>query len=239
MSRFGWAYVNDVITGSAAAGGPTNSVQFNSGSGVFSGSSNFMFNPTTNTVTLLGTLSGSSLIISASAISASAYYGVSGSGGGTPGGADTYLQYNSGSTFAGKSNLTFNYTTNTLRLTGTMNAESFTGSVSGAVGYFDTIVLGRTSTSSSITLNSTNHIVAVNTATATASVVLSLPNGTGLPSGKHYVIKDEGGNANNRNIILSCSVFGQTIDGAGALTINSPYAALNVYCDGAGKYFIY
>lgn len=238
MSRFGWAYVNDVITGSAAAVGPTNSVQFNSGSGILSGSSNFLFDPATNKITLLGTLSGSSLIISASAISASTYYGVSGSGG-TPGGADTYLQYNSGSTFAGKSNLAFNYTTNTLRLTGTMNAESFTGSVSGTIGYFDTIVLGRTSTSSSITLNSTNHIIAVNTATATASVVLSLPNATGLPSGKHYVIKDEGGNANNRNIILSCSVFGQTIDGAGDLTINSPYAALNVYCDGGTKYFIY
>jgi len=196
------------------------------------------FSPATNKITLLGTLSGSSLIISASAISASTYYGVSGSGG-TPGGANTYLQYNSGSTFAGKSNLTFNYTTNKLSLTGTINAESFTGSISGTIGYFDTIVLGRTSTSSSITLNSTNHIVAINTSTATASVVLSLPNATGLPSGKHYVIKDEGGNANNRNIILSCSVFGQTIDGAGALTISSPYAALNVYCDGVANYFIY
>ena len=42
MSRFGWAYVNSSITG-AVANGPTNSVQFNSGSQVLSGSSNFTF----------------------------------------------------------------------------------------------------------------------------------------------------------------------------------------------------
>ena len=107
MSRFGWAYVNDVITGSAAAAGPTNSVQFNSGSGVFSGSSNFTFNPSTNVLTVVGT------------ISASNYLGVSGSGGTTsPAGSNKYLQYNSGSVFGASSNLIFDYTTNELILTG-------------------------------------------------------------------------------------------------------------------------
>lgn len=108
MSRFGWAYVNGLVTGSATAAGPTNSVQYNSGSGVFSGSSNFTFNPVTNTLTVVGT------------ISASAYQGVSGSGGSTsPGGTNTTIQFNSGSTFSGSSNLTYNYTTNVLSLTGT------------------------------------------------------------------------------------------------------------------------
>ena len=108
MSRFGWAYVNGVVTGSATAAGPTNSVQYNSGSGVFSGSSNFTFNPVTNTLTVVGT------------ISASVYQGVSGGGGSTsPGGTNTTIQFNSGSTFSGSSNLTYNYTTNVLSLTGT------------------------------------------------------------------------------------------------------------------------
>jgi hypothetical protein len=237
--RYGWAYVNDVITGSAAAGGPTNSVQYNSGSGVFNGSSNFTFNPSTNTLTVVGT------------ISASNYLGVSGSGGGStsPGGSNTYLQYNSGSTFAGKSNLTFDYTTNILNLTGTMYAQDFTGSVSGvlaqfttltaSIGKFDTIIVNRTSTSSSISLTSTQHIIAVNTSGAVGNVTLSLPNASTLPSGKHYVIKDEGGKANSKNIILSCSIAGQTIDGNSSVTANSPYAALNIYCDGTSKYFIY
>ena len=108
MSRFGWAYVNGVVTGSATAAGPTNSVQYNSGSGVFSGSNNFTFNPVTNTLTVVGT------------ISASVYQGVSGSGGSTsPGATNTTIQFNSGSTFSGSSNLTYNYTTNVLSLTGT------------------------------------------------------------------------------------------------------------------------
>ena len=122
MSRFGWAYVNSVITG-AVANGPTNSVQFNSGSQVLSGSSNFTFNPSTNEVILLGELTGSSLVISASVVSASTYLGITG-GSGTPGGSDTQIQFNSGSTFSGSTNLTFDYSTNTLYLTGTLRADN-------------------------------------------------------------------------------------------------------------------
>ena len=443
MSRFGWAYVNGLVTGSATAAGPTNSVQYNSGSGVFSGSSNFTFNPVTNTLTVVGT------------ISASVYQGVSGSGGSTsPGATNTTIQFNSGSTFSGSSNLTYNYTTNVLSLTGTtlisgsltatntitatsasfldyvqlgtslsdeayfnaslktniqpattndvdlgasskywrtgyittlsssaisssvsiktgeitataivlngnlsssgningsglqisgggsfgsnvtitgsvsssanlqtagditagtnltinnfanikngltvtgssiitgsltvigiMSASSLrgdgnnitginganvngvgddwtiqfkdgnTGTLTGSsgltfsgsaltasIGKFDTIIVNRTSTSSSISLTSTQHIIAVNTSGAVGSVTLSLPNASTLPSGKHYVIKDEGGKADSKNIIVSCSVFGQTIDGNSSVTANSPYAALNIYCDGTSKYFIY
>lgn len=66
MSRFGWAYVNDILTGSTA-GGTDKSVQFNSGS-AFSGSSNFTFDYTTNTVYLTGTLRADTLIVSSSQI---------------------------------------------------------------------------------------------------------------------------------------------------------------------------
>ena len=121
MSRFGWAYVNSAVTGTVA-NGPTNSIQFNSGSQVLSGSSNFTFNPSTNEVTLLGELTGSTLVISASVVSASTYLGIT--AGGTPGGSDKQLQFNSGSTFSGSTNLTFDYTTNTLYLTGTLRADT-------------------------------------------------------------------------------------------------------------------
>jgi hypothetical protein len=125
------------------------------------------------------------------------------------------------------------------RLTGS-SGLTFSGSaLTSSIGKFNTIILGRTSTSSSISLNSSQHIVAIDTFNALGSVTLSLPNASTLPSGKHYVIKDEGGNANNRNIILSCSVTGQKIDGSNTLTITSPYAAVNIYCDGTSKYFIY
>jgi hypothetical protein len=230
MSRFGWAYVNNLVTGSATAAGPTNSVQYNSGSGVFSGSSNFTFNPVTNTLTVVGT------------ISASAYQGVSGGGSTSPGATNTTIQFNSGSTFSGSNNLIFDYTTNVLSLTGTTlisGSLTATNTITASIGKFDTIIVNRTSTSSSISLTSIQHIIAVNTSGAVGSVTLSLPNASTLPSGKHYVIKDEGGKADSKNIIVSCSVFGQTIDGASSVTANSPYAALNIYCDGTSNYFIY
>lgn len=188
MSRFGWAYVSDVITGSVA-NGPTNSVQFNSGSQILSGTESFIFDPTTSTLTLTGTLvvdgtlfateyqttvvsssiiyssgstkfgddasdtheftgsilgdvvsgtvaqfttitgstitsnliTGSSLIISASVISASTYLGITGGGGSTtPGGSDKSIQFNSGSTFSGSSNFTYDYTTSNVSLTGAL-----------------------------------------------------------------------------------------------------------------------
>jgi hypothetical protein len=70
MSRFGWAYVSDVITGSGGTtnpGGSDKQIQFNSGS-TFSGSTNFTFDYTTNTVRLTGTLYADNLIVSSSTI---------------------------------------------------------------------------------------------------------------------------------------------------------------------------
>jgi hypothetical protein len=52
MSRFGWAYVSSALTG-AVANGPTNSIQFNSGSQILSGTSNFTFTAATSTVNIV------------------------------------------------------------------------------------------------------------------------------------------------------------------------------------------
>lgn len=68
MSRFGWAYVSDVITGSGGTpGGSDKAIQFASGS-TFSGSTNFTFDYGTNTVRLTGTLYADNLIVSSSQI---------------------------------------------------------------------------------------------------------------------------------------------------------------------------
>ena len=70
MSRFGWAYVSDVITGSGGSttpGGSDKAIQFASGS-TFSGSTNFTFDYNTNTVRLTGTLYADNLIVSSSQI---------------------------------------------------------------------------------------------------------------------------------------------------------------------------
>jgi len=60
--------------------------------------------------------------------------GITGSGGGTPGGVDTYIQFNSGSAFSGSQNLTFDYSGNILSLTGTLDVL---GNVSASGFYGD------------------------------------------------------------------------------------------------------
>ena len=120
------------------ATGPTGSLQFQTGGGIFSGSANLTFltasnrlgiatSTPTHNLTVVGSMSASSAIVTnltaSNLISASLFYGdgsnLSGVGG-TPGGSTTQVQYNDGSSFQGSSNLTFNGTT----LTG-----SFTGSL--------------------------------------------------------------------------------------------------------------
>jgi len=100
-------------------------------------------------------------------------------------------------------------------------------------------VTKRTSTSSNITLSPSHYIIGVDTATAISSITISLPNASTLSDGQIYVIKDEGGMADTKTILLSCSVNGQTIDGEQTVLIESPYSAINLYSNGNNKYFIY
>ena len=100
-------------------------------------------------------------------------------------------------------------------------------------------VVNRTSSSTSITLTPAQHIIGINTLSATAYIIITLPNASSLSNVQMFIIKDEGGNANINTITLSCSINGQTIDGESTILIQSPYSAVNLYCDGNAKYYIY
>lgn len=75
MSRFGWAYVNGLVTSSVARG-PTYAIQFNSGSNIITGSSNLIFDYTTNelivtgNVKVIGQVSSSTSLVTAGTIQA-------------------------------------------------------------------------------------------------------------------------------------------------------------------------
>jgi len=75
MSRFGWAYVNGLVTSSVARG-PTYAIQFNSGSNIITGSSNLIFDYTTNelivtgNVKVIGQVSSSTSLLTAGTIQA-------------------------------------------------------------------------------------------------------------------------------------------------------------------------
>ena len=83
----------------------------------------------------------------------------------------------------------------------------------------------------------TDYIVSVQTDTVTGSVTLTLPNADDCTNGQTFVIKDEGGVANTRPIQIDCS-GSDVIDGKNQVILESPYAAIQVYCNGSDKYFI-
>jgi len=83
----------------------------------------------------------------------------------------------------------------------------------------------------------TDYIVSVQTDTVTASVTLTLPNADDCTNGQTFVIKDEGGAANTRPIQIDCS-GSDVIDGQNQVILESPYAAIQIYCNGSNKYFI-
>ena len=124
------------------------------------------------------------------------------------------------------------------------------GAISGTAAQFTSLtassiinnggfVSKRTSVSTNTTLNSSQHIIGVDTATATGSLILSLPNASTLANGQVYTVKDEGGMADTKTITISCSAGGQTIDGTNSIIIESPYSAINIYTNGIDKYYIY
>lgn len=118
-----------------AVGGANGDVQFND-NGVFGGDSNFSFNKNTDSLTvnnISGSLtrlsSGLSYLVAGSNITiTSASNGQvtidsTGGGGGTPAGSDQQLQFNSGGSFGASSNLSFNSTSNTLSVTGSIGMK--------------------------------------------------------------------------------------------------------------------
>lgn len=182
-------------------------------------------NRITGSQTFIDTLSGS--IISASYFvgDGSLLTNVTGAattGSATGQGPEKSVQFKSGSSgqISGSSDLLFDYT-----------IPKFTVN-SG-------FVVKRTTTSGNLTISSAQYIIGVDTANATASITLSLPNASTLSDGQMFVIKDEGGMADSRTITISCSTSGQTIDGDAIILIESPHSAINIYSNGLNKYFIY
>jgi hypothetical protein len=182
-------------------------------------------NRITGSQTFIDTLSGS--IISASYFVGDGSLltnvtGAASTGSATGRGPEKSVQFKSGSSgqISGSSDLLFDYT-----------IPKFTVN-SG-------FVAKRTSTSTNLTISPAHHIIGVDTSAATASITLTLPNASTLSDGQVFVIKDEGGMADTYNILVSCSINGQTVDGEGTVLIESPNSAINLYSNGNNKYFIY
>jgi len=95
--------------------------------------------------------------------------------------------------------------------------------------------LNRTSITSTYTASATDYYIGINSTGGTIS--LQLPSAAALSDGQTYVVKDEGGTANSNNITIVAS-GSDTIDGQNQVVLMSPYASLQLYCNGSNKFFI-
>ena len=102
----------------------------------------------------------------------------------------------------------------------------------------DGLIVNRTIVSSSYVIKRTEYFIGVDTLNATGSIKISLPYASGSVNGRTYIIKDEGGMAETKPIIID-TLNGDTIDGEDTVIIESPYASVNIYTDGNSRWFIY
>ena len=90
----------------------------------------------------------------------------------------------------------------------------------------------------------TNHVTAavndyfIGVDSTGGSFDIRLLPATSLSNGQKLVIKDEGGQAGSNNVTIRPS-GSQTIDGKNSIVLESPNASIQLYCDGASKYFVF
>ena len=149
---------------------------------------------------------------------------ISGSGGGgSGGGIFTELAANRA------------FTTSSISV-GANASPSNTLSVVGSSFLSGAVIHKRHATTTNYLVTITDYYVGVDSTSNT--VLLTLPTASTTTEGQTFVIKDEAGNAKNNNITISCSVGGDKIDGQNFIVLESPRASVQLYCDGAAKYFI-
>jgi len=109
------------------------------------------------------------------------------------------------------------------------SGNNITVTIPGGISY------ARTAVTSTITSSVSARILGVS---ASAALEIRLPAASGYSAGQYLTIKDEAGNAHSNNITI-LTTGADTIDGQSSIVLESPHAAVNLYCDGSAKFFIY
>ncbi len=217
MAQFRWAYVNCTEETNVTIAGPTGSLQFLSTSSGLSGSHNLIYNTSSNTLfitgTLLvsGTISASSFVVNQTdTISGSTIFGNSS--------GDTHLF--TGSVFVGA---------------GGANDSTFQVDVSNE----QSITLGmryayRTVASSGLTSSTSDYIIGFG---GSGNLEFRLHSASVHNSGAILVIKDENSSRGANAVTISAST-GDTIDNNGAYILTGSNPAISLYSNGA-NWFVF
>jgi len=148
-------------------------------------------------------------------------------------GSDNNLKFGSGSTTKGFDVGFMNFKNNGIfmdpgRL---FKLRAYQIQMFGGIGYVRRVVAAN------YTIDERDYLVGIQSDTLSDSITLTLPAATGLLNGQTYVIKDEGGAAHTYPITVACT-GSDTIDGQNSVILESPYASIQIYCNGNNKYFI-
>ena len=215
MAQFRWAYVNCTEEESVSVGGPTGSLQFLSGASVLTGSSNLIFNTSSNTLFVTGTL------LVSGTISASSF---------VVNQTDTI----SGSTIFGNSNLDTHQITGSLFVGNNEPVNTF--QVLPALS--QSVTLGmrhtyRTIAASGITSSTGDYIIGFG---GSGNIEFRLHSASVHNSGAILVLKDE---LSTRVGAITISASApNTIDNNGAYVLTGSNPAISVYSNGA-NWFVF
>jgi hypothetical protein len=84
-------------------------------------------------------------------------------------------------------------------------------------------------------ISTADYFVGVNS--SGGALTLTLPSANAATNGQTWIIKDEGGAAHTNNVTVS-RAGSDTIDGQNTIVLESPYASIQLYCNGSDKYFV-
>jgi hypothetical protein len=215
MAQFRWAYVNCAEEPSVSVGGPTGSLQFLSGANVLTGSTNLIFNTSSNTLYVTGTLLVSGTISASSFIVNQ---------------TDTI----SGSTIFGNDN------NDTHQLTGSLFVGDTTANNAFMVlpAVSQSVTLGmrhtyRTVAASGVTSSTGDYIIGFG---GSGNIEFRLHSASVHNSGAILVLKDELSTRTGA-ITISASAPNK-IDNNGAYVLTGSNPAISVYSNGA-NWFVF
>ena len=233
--------------GGSPAQGPNYSIQFTTGSGGLSGSAGLLYSGSTLTLTgtmnMSGTLNMDGDLIPVAAnlhdlgSSAKPWRDLYISGSSIHFGSevlsvsDNNLKFGSGSTTKGFDVGFMNFKNNGIFMDPgrIFQLRAYQMQFYGGISYV------RKVTAIDYAIKTTDFLVAALSDEAT--ITLTLPSASVCSNGQTFVIKDEGGAANVRNVSVA-AVGNDTIDGRNTIVLESPYASIQLYCNGIDKYFI-
>lgn len=137
---------------------------------------------------------------------------------GTPGGANTYVQFNASGTLAGSTNFTWN------------DAASVAG-ITGALVVVGSIATATTTKTANYTVTANDSIVIANA--ASRAFIVSLPSATNI-DGRRYSVKKTDATA---NIVMVAPPVGVTLDGSTQQTLSSQNQSVDLVAV-SGNYFL-